>query len=141
MNRISKYIYLGNSYDARTKSILEESNITAILNVAGDLFQSDMGKVYSHMGLTDGPGNDKIDMLAAIDKLGELLDAGHTVLVHCHMGVSRSPTIVAAYIARNDKISLDTALDYIKRCRPIVDPHHALTDLAKEILDDHSSSS
>ncbi len=134
MHRISEKIYLGNSHDARTEYILAEGKITAILNCAHDLSQPDMGRVRINAGLIDGHGNDKAGMVAAMDHLGQLLKDGHTVLVHCHMGMSRSPTVVAAFIARHDNHPFDVVMDYIKGIRDIVMPHHALTDMAKDIL-------
>lgn len=141
MNRISDRIYLGDSYDARTRDILDESKITAILNVAGDLLQDSLGRTYVHAPLIDGPGNENHHMASAISELARLYKEGHTILIHCHMGVSRSPTVLAAFIAINDQIDFGTALDYIKKVRPIVHPHISLMKMAKEIINDHTGGS
>ncbi|KAJ7474962.1 protein-tyrosine phosphatase-like protein [Mycena latifolia] len=40
---------------------------------------------------------------------------GEGVLVHCQQGVSRSPSIVIAYLIRNHAMSYDAALAFVKR--------------------------
>ncbi|KAH8609622.1 Dual specificity phosphatase catalytic domain [Trypanosoma vivax] len=45
------------------------------------------------------------------------------VLAHCLVGVSRSASIVAAYIMKRFKYPRDDALRVIKRCRPVICPN------------------
>lgn len=45
------------------------------------------------------------------------------VLVHCRMGISRSATVVIAYMMRKCRISLDRALRRVKDERRIVNPN------------------
>jgi protein-tyrosine phosphatase len=49
--------------------------------------------------------------------------AGGAVYVHCFMGISRSPTIVAAYLIARRGMSYDDVLSYLRERRPIVDPN------------------
>jgi len=54
------------------------------------------------------------------------LKAGRSVLVHCHAGVSRSATIMAAYLLRHHEdrfTSVPAVVAYLKQCRPIVEPN------------------
>ena len=46
-----------------------------------------------------------------------------TVLVHCRLGVSRSPALVAAYLAKIQQTTPWEALKYIRAKRPMVSPH------------------
>jgi dual specificity phosphatase 12 len=43
------------------------------------------------------------------------------VLVHCQAGMSRSATIVAAYLMKTLKLSVDEALDMIRAVRPVIE--------------------
>ena len=45
------------------------------------------------------------------------------VLVHCQAGVSRSATIVIAYMMRKYQYGMDDALKRVKGRRPYVDPN------------------
>lgn len=47
----------------------------------------------------------------------------HKVLVHCAMGISRSPTIVAVYLMARMGRSLDEALKFIESRRVIIEPN------------------
>ena len=59
------------------------------------------------------------------------------VLVHCQAGVSRSATIVIAYIMEYSSLSMQKAYDYVKSKRTIVAPNLGfmgqLLELEKQI--------
>lgn len=48
---------------------------------------------------------------------------GNNVLVQCHGGVSRSTTIIAAYMIQKYKWNLDKVLDFIKKKRDRAKPN------------------
>lgn len=50
--------------------------------------------------------------------LSELIEAGHTVYVHCTAGMGRSPSVVAAYLHWVEERDLDEAISHVCRCRP-----------------------
>lgn len=54
------------------------------------------------------------------------------ILVHCQAGISRSATVVIAYIMRSKRYSLQDAFKYVKQKRPIVFPNNGFFEqLAK----------
>jgi dual specificity phosphatase 12 len=58
----------------------------------------------------------------------EFIDAallgGGAVYVHCLMGISRSPTIVAAYLIWKRGVGLEEALRILRAARPIIEPNN-----------------
>ena len=48
---------------------------------------------------------------------------GDRVLVHCAFGVSRSSTLVIAYLMKKLKIGMVEALSYVRRKRPTIKPN------------------
>lgn len=53
----------------------------------------------------------------------EAVEQGGGVLVHCNAGVSRSATLVIAYIMKYQKLRFEHALDKVKSVRPSVKPN------------------
>lgn len=43
-----------------------------------------------------------------------------SVLIHCMAGISRSATLTIAYLMVERGMSLDSALSYVRQCRPFV---------------------
>jgi len=102
MDRITENIYIGNVFEAQNIDLLKEHSITAVLNVAFELKNSfsflDDEICTTHVGLIDGVEISTPAIYAAVLQLGALMKAGHRVLVHCHMGASRSPFVVLCYL-------------------------------------------
>jgi atypical dual specificity phosphatase len=60
-------------------------------------------------------------LLSCVDRLDDLLAAGHTVHLRCTAGVGRSPTVAIAYLHRCLGWEMDAAIRYVKQVR-IVHP-------------------
>lgn len=58
-----------------------------------------------------------------IQFINQALYTGGTVLVHCFAGVSRSATIVIAYLMQELGMPFMEAMNFVKRRRPIVFPN------------------
>ena len=66
-----------------------------------------------------------------IQVLETLLHEGHTVYVHCNMGVNRSPSIAIAYLHWVQGWDLEKATDHVLECRSC-DPYVDVIRLASE---------
>ena len=86
---------------------------------------------HAHYPILDGPGNEVMDIAAVVHLMHDLIARGK-VLVHCAAGVSRSPWIIALYLAWKEPLTFTEALDIVARgrSRPLnIDPGLlALTD-------------
>lgn len=71
----------------------------------------------------------------ALGLMAEALDMGQSVFVHCIGGVSRSPTIVAAWLCMRQGMSQHMAWEVISRKRPIIQPHPAQIASLSEFLE------
>jgi protein-tyrosine phosphatase len=63
--------------------------------------------------------------------INEIVKNGRVIYVHCTNGHGRSPTMVAAYLVRYKKLSVDEAIKFIKQKRPEIH----IEDTQKEALD------
>ena len=50
------------------------------------------------------------------------------VLVHCHAGESRSVAVVAAHLMKTEDLSLEEALESIRKVRPRADPNEGFRE-------------
>ena len=118
-------IYLGNIDHATTKSVVQEAGINVIINCTESLQSIEFDGVEFHrVSIKDSISEDAARFF---DETSDLIDAyladGKKILIHCAAGISRSPTILAAYLMRSRGMSCDEALEFIRRARPIVDPN------------------
>jgi protein-tyrosine phosphatase len=51
------------------------------------------------------------------------LQSGGRVFVHCFAGVSRSATIVIAYLMKEHGLSFNSAIKFVKSKRPQINPN------------------
>jgi dual specificity MAP kinase phosphatase len=124
MDKITDRIWLGSKFDAGDRSLLEKEGVTHILNCALDLHPllgPNEGFSTYHIGLRDG-SNERAPYIAAMLILNHIVSEGHKVLVHCHMGVSRSAFVVACSLVKSGLFAtLAEAETFIKTKRKCVD--------------------
>jgi len=52
-----------------------------------------------------------------VEAVAGLLREGHTVYVHCNVGVNRAPSVAIAYLHSIEGRALNEAVDHVMRCR------------------------
>jgi Dual specificity phosphatase, catalytic domain len=62
--------------------------------------------------------------------LDRAMQSGEKVLVHCQAGISRSPTLIAAYLINRYHVTAEQAINFLKSKRAVVDPN--FTDQLKD---------
>ncbi|KAF7233630.1 hypothetical protein EG68_11843 [Paragonimus skrjabini miyazakii] len=114
MNEILPGLWLG-SYPFKDESNLMRVGIKSILTLDLTPLPADIFKTFDKkfIHLIDEPDQDVLDILEdALMFIETSLQKGG-VLVHCAMGVSRSATIVIAYVMRKNRVSYDTAFQLV----------------------------
>jgi protein-tyrosine phosphatase len=112
---IPNRLWLGNERDAQNISAVLGLGIIAIIDLAMEEmpihFPRDI--LYCRIPLVDGDGNRPEIIRAAVALTASLIRSGVPTLVTCGAGVSRSPIIVAAALAKAEELPLDEALHEI----------------------------
>ncbi|KAG1823341.1 protein-tyrosine phosphatase-like protein [Suillus subaureus] len=119
MDEVVPGVWIGDLQSALDVKGLKERNIFSILTAM-------RGKVTIHaifnryqVNVDDSANEDVlVHFLPSISFIQNELDKGRGVLVHCMAGISRSATIVAAYLMYSLKLDPESAVDMIRTVRP-----------------------
>mmetsp|Transcript_112529 Transcript_112529/g.223656 ORF Transcript_112529/g.223656 Transcript_112529/m.223656 type:complete len:1232 (-) Transcript_112529:86-3781(-) len=140
-------LFLGGNRNAENaKELTVRTGITHILNLAHEcnLWVKEveipvreyneklgLGFYYKKYPFGDTPEQDMLpDLPDAIDFIHQARqsDARHKVLVHCVQGISRSATVVVAYLMKYEKMSLLDAHEHTRKRRPVASPRKEFVD-------------
>lgn len=120
-------VYLSGCYVAKNGELLDEHNISRVVRIGtreelDHVYGKLKGIVYLDVELDDSlKCHITKDMF---DKVISFIDEVEgPVLVHCHMGVSRSAAFVIAYIAKKFDLSLKESRQWVKDIRPSICPN------------------
>lgn len=115
MSEVSPRLYISGSQVARNFEWLRMHGITHIVNCANELpnyYPSNF--YYMRLNMFDRSNEDIRHTLEPSKKFIDvaLADPNNAVLVHCHMGMSRSATIVLYYLMGKIEGPKESVLDY-----------------------------
>ena len=117
-------LWLGGE-DATEGSRLDKANIRHVVQCTTALLGGDPNKDrrYLRIPIQDADVNIRAHFEEAIAFIEEGLQKNEKVLVHCMMGVSRSPTIVIAYLMHKNRWPMHRALAFVAAVREYVQPN------------------
>ncbi|ESQ49435.1 hypothetical protein EUTSA_v10021629mg [Eutrema salsugineum] len=125
LSDIGQGVFIGSVAEANNKDLLKSSNVTHILTVAVALappYPDDF--VYKVIEVVD---RSETDLTVYFDECFSFMDqaiqSGGGVLVHCFMGISRSVTIVVAYLMKKHGMSFSKAMELVRSRRPQASPN------------------
>lgn len=138
MSQVSHRLWVGGCKCASDLAKFNPAKITAVLNVnqAPDEPQSP-DIVYMHIPFDDGAEIPHRQFVKCLGWLDFMYENGHTILIHCAAGISRSVTITAAFMHYEGLTDFDDALNQIRLRRPVASPAPAVLRSAKMMLGVH----
>ncbi|XP_041958336.1 dual specificity protein phosphatase 26-like isoform X2 [Alosa sapidissima] len=120
-------LYIGDYDSAENRSELTARGFTHIVNCAhtsrrgGPDYYKGMDITYLGIEGRDSPEYDmSANFNTAANFIHKALSGGGKVLVHCHVGVSRSATVVLAYLMLKHHMTLVDAITTVKEGRGII---------------------
>jgi len=126
-------LFLGGRDAASNLASLRSLGVDSVLNATDDLpnFHEDEFN-YLRIPLSDVPEENLASHLnTAVGWLSSELSSGRSVLVHCHFGVSRSASIVIAYLMHTLRCSFEEAFKQLRLSRWSVCPNSGFTEQLK----------
>ncbi|KAJ7993952.1 hypothetical protein DPEC_G00260010 [Dallia pectoralis] len=120
-------LYIGDQNSAMNIALLANHRVTHVLN-ANHSKQRDGSEIYQgtnikYLGVEarDSCNFDmSINFLTAAEFIHKALSVGGAVLVHCAVGVSRSATLVLAYLMLRQNLTLVESICAVKDIRGII---------------------
>jgi len=135
-------IYLGNGYNASNYIYLKKLNIGLIVNITCEIpnyYESEFD--YINIKILD---RNESNIAHLIDDFYDKLikwqeennkkqpDQRKNILIHCYMGSSRSATLSCVYLIKKYGKTVQEALDFIRKKRPVVNLNNTfVADLHK----------
>lgn len=134
IDQIIDGLFLGDFTAAASLQVLKSHEITHILTAAAGLplhFPDQF--TYKQIQIYDMPTCSIIDYFPeCIEFIDQALEGGGRVFVHCAMGVSRSATIVIAYLMCKKEYRWRSALQFVTSKHPETQPNFGFIDQLKQ---------
>jgi hypothetical protein len=118
-------VFLGSYVSAQNQAWLKENQITHILMVADGLKPAFPDSYqYKSIPLRDHAyENILIHFDSTAKFISEAIKSNGRVLVHCQAGVSRSASVVIAYLMKSKNMKVNDAIAYVTERRSIIAPN------------------
>ncbi|KAJ8338034.1 hypothetical protein SKAU_G00370000 [Synaphobranchus kaupii] len=127
LSPILPFLFLGNERDAQDLELLLRLNISFVVNVTTHLPLYHLATGLVHYKRLPATDSSKQNLRQYFEEVFEFIEEAHQsgrgVLVHCQAGVSRSATIVIAYLMKHTLMTMTDAYKYVRSRRPVVSPN------------------
>jgi dual specificity phosphatase 12 len=127
--KIIENLYIGDFKSSMSKSTHNMYNIKSILCVGNDMdniFKTE----YNYMKLEVEDSEDE-NILFNFEAVYNFIEEGLKnggVLIHCRGGISRSPTIIIAYLMKSRKIGFEEAYKFLSELKPDIQPNNGFME-------------
>lgn len=126
MQEVLPGLFIGDLTAAQSLRILQDFHIKNIVSVLKHSYPLHPGFNHLSVPIDD---TEKTNICEWFDSVAGWIQArlddpdGHGVLIHCVAGVSRSTTLLAAYLMKAYRLTADEAVGFIASKRPQVQPN------------------
>jgi len=130
---INDRLFLGNISHSLSKTVLKILGVRRIINISQEIPCSFPDEFeYYHIKISDHP---KENLYKYFDEVCQFIESSPgPVFVHCRMGISRSSSIVIAYIGKKFNMSFEKVYEIVKHRRHCISPNHGFKDQLKKYL-------
>ena len=122
IDQITETIFLGNIDAAFNKKKLKQLGIKKVLTVMSAFGNHYSPHEFIHKSI-DVDDDFRTNIICHFKECILFIEGKDKIFVHCAAGMSRSPTIVIAYIMWKRKLRLNEAIKFVKEKRSIISPN------------------
>ncbi|KWU47034.1 hypothetical protein RHOSPDRAFT_28125 [Rhodotorula sp. JG-1b] len=124
MQEVIPGLWIGDYQAAQDHNLLQKRNIVCVVSAMRQEYEAAPGVDMRRVAVDD---TDRSNIIEHFVPTAEFIRAAlarndGAVLVHCQAGVSRSTTLVAAYLMSRHGLNVEQAIERIRAARPQVDP-------------------
>ncbi|GAA5983367.1 hypothetical protein JCM10908_000256 [Rhodotorula pacifica] len=124
MQEVIPGLWIGDYQAAQDHDLLHKRNIVCVVSAMRQEYDAAPGVDMHRVAVDD---TDKSNIIEHFVPTAEFISSAlarndGAVLVHCQAGVSRSTTLVAAYLMSRHGLNVEQAIERIRAARPQVDP-------------------
>lgn len=135
VSQVTDRLFVGGQARAADLAKSNPYRISAVLCVHQTMdYPKNPDIVYMHIPFDDGKGIPYNAFVQCLAWLKFMYENGHTILIHCAAGISRSVTILASFMHHEDIAELHEALDQIRIVRKNANPAPDTFNSAKRML-------
>ena len=140
-SKILEGLYLGNMNDANNERVLRRLKITHVLSICPTRPSVFPGVTYMHVSVKDAPEQNISSWFErCIRFIRTALSGPGAVLVHCHAGISRSATVIIAYLMNSRSMSYPLAVGLVHTVRPTINPNFGFVQQLQDYAETLRSS-
>jgi len=124
VSEITPQLHVGGQHRRRGRARLQARGINGIVNMRIEFDDAAVGIAgarYLYLPTVDDTAPAMEDLRAGVAFIGEVIESGGRVYVHCGSGVGRAPTMAAAYLVSTG-LSPTEAWNTIRAVRPFIRP-------------------
>lgn len=129
VGKVNSWLFVSSQDVPCDQTILSEFKISHILSLLpGFVLPPEIAPLISHHLVLDIYDEECFTLDSdivnqAFTFINEGKKANGKILVHCNAGISRAPTLVIAYLMKEENLSLEQAWEKVKSGRPLIRPN------------------
>ncbi|KDR22355.1 dual specificity protein phosphatase 19 [Zootermopsis nevadensis] len=126
-------LYMGSQDVIQDADLLQKHSVTHILSLGVKPIIMDETLTHMYIQLLDLPES---NLVSNLDQCFAFIDSaiqtGGCVFVHCNAGISRSASVVIAYLMKKQGMSYQQAFLYLKERRTMINPNPGFAQQLKD---------
>ena len=134
IHTVTPQLAISDVYAAKHEKTLEQHGITHILSLLSYASIEPVPSFITNLKLDilDYPDENILDEFSITNKfIDDAVRSGGKVLIHCQAGISRSSTVLCAYLMKSQDLTRDAAFKLIKDQRSHVRPNEGFWEQLK----------